>query len=54
MHSSAVERRIADPEGAGSIPAAPFESFFFYVGDAVFGVVVAPETELQRAVGLVV
>ena len=24
VHSSAVERRIADPEVAGSIPAAPF------------------------------
>ena len=24
MHSSAVERRIADPEVAGSIPAAPW------------------------------
>ena len=26
MHSSAVERRIADPEVAGSIPVAPFPS----------------------------
>ena len=26
MHSSAVERRIADPEVAGSIPAAPWRS----------------------------
>ena len=24
VHSSAVERRIADPEVAGSIPVAPF------------------------------
>ena len=29
VHSSAVERRIADPEVAGSIPAAPFLSFVF-------------------------
>lgn len=27
--SSAVERRIADPEVAGSIPAAPFLTFVF-------------------------
>ena len=26
VHSSAVERRIADPEVAGSIPVAPFPS----------------------------
>ena len=29
VHSSAVERRIADPEVAGSIPAAPFSFAFF-------------------------
>ena len=29
VHSSAVERRIADPEFAGSIPAAPFSFAFF-------------------------
>ena len=29
VHSSAVERRIADPEVAGSIPAAPLSFAFF-------------------------
>ena len=30
VHSSAVERRIADPEVAGSIPVAPCNFLFFY------------------------
>ena len=30
VYSSAVEHRIADPAVAGSIPAAPFITFFFW------------------------
>ena len=37
MHSSAVERRIADPEVAGSIPVAPCNFFFiFYFSATLF------------------
>ena len=31
VHSSAVERRIADPEVAGSIPVAPCNFFLFFI-----------------------
>ena len=30
VHSSAVERRIADPEVAGSIPVAPLSFVFLF------------------------
>ena len=31
VHSSAVERRIADPEVAGSIPVAPLSFVFLFL-----------------------
>ena len=36
VHSSAVERRIADPEVAGSIPVVPFFKFCFCVNATAF------------------
>ena len=55
VHSSAVERRIADPEVAGSIPVAPLNLFIFFTeAEENFCVVCQVRNIIARGIGLVV